>query len=353
MELLPLKEDIETQAILKKVAEAHGYLAELKGVAHAIPNQSILIDTLSLQEAHDSSAIENIISTFDEIYQSNPKSGIFNSANAKEVHAYSKALKVGFDLVKKNGLLTNNHIIKIQHTIENNKAGFRKLPGTKLLNEATGETIYTPPQDHETIVKLMENLQKYINNDELSDVDPLIKMAVIHHRFESIHPFYDGNGRTGRIVNILYLIKNDLLSLPILYLSRYIIKHKSAYYRLLQQVRDENHWEPWIIYMLNAVAQTSKSTIRVITGIAAAMQQYKITMREKAPKIYSQDLLNNLFRYPYTKIEYLMNDLDISRNTAIRYLEQLEKADLIERKKVGRDNFYVNKSLIHLLISPE
>lgn len=353
MELLPPKGNIETKAVLKKAAEAHRYLAELKGVAHIIPNQNILIDTLSLQEAHDSSAIENIISTFDDIYQSNPKCGSFISANAKEVHAYSKALKVGFDLVKKHGLITTNHIIKIQNTIENNKAGFRKLPGTKLLNESTGETIYTPPQDHETIVKLMENLQKYMNDDEMSDVDPLIKMAIIHHRFESIHPFYDGNGRTGRIINILYLIRNDLLSLPILYLSRYIIKHKSNYYRLLQAVRDKKNWEPWIIFMLSAIAQTSKSTIHVIEGIAVAMQGYKKAMREKTSKIYSQDLLNNLFRFPYTKIEYLMNDLEVSRNTAIRYLEQLEMAGLIEKKKVGRDNFYVNKSLIHLLISPK
>lgn len=352
MELLPPKGDIETKAILKKVAEAHRHLAELKGVAHSIPNQNILIDTLSLQEARESLAIENIISTFDDIYQSNSKNEIYISATAKEVHAYSRALKIGFDLVKKNGLITTNHIIKIQNTIEHNKAGFRKLPGTKLLNEATGETVY-PPQDYNTIVNLMENLQEYINNDEMSDADPLIKMAVIHHRFESIHPFYDANGRTGRIINILYLIKNDLLSLPILYLSRYIINHKSDYYRLLQEVRDKQQWEAWIIYMLDAVADTSKNTIRVINGIKDAMHQYKTTMREKTPKIYSQDLLNNLFRYPYTKIEYLMNDLGVSRNSAIRYLEQLEKADLITKHKVGRDNFYANKSLIHLLISPK
>jgi Fic family protein len=353
MDLLPPKGNIETKDVLKKVAVAHRHLAELKGVALSIPNQSILIDTLSLQEARDSSAIENIISTFDDIYQSNAKNEVYISANAKEVHAYSTALKVGFDLVKKNRLITTNHIIKIQNTIENNNAGFRKLPGTKLLNEATGETVYIPPQDYDTIVKLMENLQDYINNDELSDVDPLVKMAIIHHRFESIHPFYDGNGRTGRIISILYLIKNDLLSLPILYLSRYIIRHKASYYNLLQEVRDNQHWESWILYMLDAVVETSKNTIQVINGIASAMQQYNMTIREKAPKIYSQDLLNNLFRYPYTKIEYLMNDLDISRNTAIRYLDQLEKADLIAKKKVGRDNFYLNKSLIHLLISPE
>lgn len=353
IQLLPPTENIETKAVLKKAAEAHRYLAELKGVAHSIPNQNILIDTLSLQEARESSAIENIISTFDDVYQSNSNSNTFISQAAKEVHAYSKALKVGFELVQKNGLLTTSHILEIQRTIENNNAGFRKLPGTKLLNEVTGETVYTPPQDYDTIVKLMANLQEYINNDGLSDVDPLIKMAIIHHRFETIHPFYDANGRTGRIINILYLIKNDLLSLPVLYLSRYLIKHKSTYYSLLQEVRNTNNWEQWILFMLDAVASTSKNSIQVIDGIARAMQQYKDLIREKAPKIYSQDLLNNLFRYPYTKIEYLMNDLKISRNTAIRYLEQLENLELVAKKKVGRDNFYVNISLIDILINPK
>jgi len=351
--LLPLNENVETKAVLKKAAEAHRYLAELKGVAQSIPNQNILIDTLSLQEARESSAIENVISTFDDIYQSNAGSAIFLSSAAKEVHAYSQALKVGFDLVKTNGILTSNHVLEIHSIIESNQAGFRKLPGTKLLNEATGETIYTPPQDYDSIVGLMNNLEEYMNNEELSDIDPLIKMAIIHHQFESIHPFYDGNGRTGRIINILYLIKNDLLSLPVLYLSRYIINHKNEYYNLLQAVRNTNDWELWILFMLNAVAVTSKNTIGVINGISTAMQQYKTTLREKTPKMYSQDLLNNLFRYPYTKIEYLIKDLQISRNTAIRYLDQLESLNLVAKKKVGRDNFYLNKSLIDILINPK
>lgn len=351
--LLPPPADVESKTVLKKAAEAHRYLAELKGVAASIPNQSILIDTLSLQEARESSAIENIISTFDDVYQSNYQAQSFASPAAKEVHAYSKALKKGFELVQKQGLLTNNIILKIQQEIEHNKAGFRKLPGTKLLNQATGETVYEPPQDYGAIVKLMANLEAYINNDELSDADPLVKMAIIHHQFESIHPFYDGNGRTGRIINILYLIKNDLLSLPILYLSRYIIRHKADYYKLLQQVRETGKWEPWIIYMLEAVIQTARSTIQVITQMGKAIQQYKHTIRNEAPKIYSQDLLNNLFRFPYTKIEFIMHDLQVSRNTAIRYLEQLEKLDLIEKKKIGRDNFYLNKALLGLLIKPK
>ena len=350
--LLPPIVELETKAVLKKAAEAHRYLAELKGVAASIPNQHILIDTLSLQEARESSAIENIISTFDDVYQSNDQSEIFISAAAKEVHAYARALKMGFALVQQKGLLTNNIILQIQAQIENNKAGFRKLPGTKLLNQSTGETVYLPPQEYASIVKLMKNLEDYINNDELSDADPLIKMAVIHQQFESIHPFYDGIGRTGRIINILYLIKNDLLSLPILYLSRYIIRHKTAYYTLLQQVRETQDWEPWILYMMEAIIQTSKDTITTITQMSKAMQEYKIAIRTNAPKIYSQDLLNNLFRYPYTKIEYIMQDLIVSRNTAIRYLEQLELLNLIEKKKIGRDNFFINKALLKLLIHP-
>jgi Fic family protein len=351
--LLPPAQDIETKAVLKKTAEAHRYLAELKGVAASIPNQHILIDTLSLQEARESSAIENIISTFDDVYQSNAFSQSFATPAAKEVHLYSKALKKGFELVKEQGLLTNSIILQIQEEIERNRAGYRRLPGTVLMNQATGETIYQPPQEYDTIVHLMGNLESYINDDSLSDVDPLVKMAVIHHQFESIHPFYDGNGRTGRIINILYLIKKDLLNLPVLYLSRYIIRHKSDYYRLLQHVREDGRWELWILYMLEAVIQTAQSTIRVITEMNKAMQVYKHMIRNQAPKIYSQDLLNNLFRYPYTKIEFMMHDIQVSRNTAIRYLDQLEGLGLIKKKKVGRDNYFMNEALISLLINPE
>ena len=353
LRMLPLQMDVETKAVLKKAAEAHRYLAELKGVALSIPNQHILIDTLSLQEARESSAIENIISTFDDIYQSNYSSSSFASPAAKEVHAYSKALKKGFELVQKKGLLTNSIILEIQQEIEHNKAGFRKLPGTKLLNQKTGKVVYEPPQDYDSIVMLMSNLESFINNEEMSDADSLVKMAIIHHQFESIHPFYDGNGRTGRIINILYLIKNDLLTLPILYISRYIIQQKDDYYRLLQNVRETGQWEPWILFMLEAVVETAKSTIQVITLMSSAMQRYKHVIRKDAPKVYSHELLNNLFRYPYTKIEFVMSDLEVSRNTAIRYLERLEQLDLLVKRKVGRENFYINKALYALLIRPE
>lgn len=349
IELLPLKAEVETRAVLRKTALAHKALAELKGVITSIPNQHILTETLILREARESSAVENIISTFAEVYQSSLFASQFASPAAKEVHLYAAALKTGYGLVKKNGLLTNNLILQIQAQVEGNKAGFRKLPGTKLLNDTTGEVVYIPPQDHDTIVSLMNNLEIFINDDAMMDADPLVKMAILHHQFESIHPFYDGNGRTGRIINILFLIQKKLLDLPVLYLSRYIIRHKNDYYRLLQQVRQTGEWEAWIMYMLDGVEQTANESIVLIGQIKMLMQQYKQSIRTTLPKMYSQDLLNNLFKYPYTKIEYLENDLGISRSTAIRYLKELEKLKLLAKQKIGRDNFYINQPLFDLL----
>jgi len=346
---LPVQQDLETKAVLKKLAQAHRALAELKGIITSIPNQSILLETLTLREARESSAIENIISTFDEVYQSNLFSNIFASPAAKEVHQYAAALKKGFQLVKQHHLLTNNHILQIQEVVEQNRAGFRKLPGTKLMNDITGEVVYTPPQNFDTIISLMNNLEMFINDDSMMEADPLVKMAIIHHQFESIHPFYDGNGRTGRIINILYLVKKGLLHLPVLYLSQYIIKHKSDYYRLLQEVRDEDKWEEWILFILDGIEKTAVASVTLITSIKELMQHYKQQIRNNHPKLYSQDLLNNLFKYPYTKIEFLQNDLQVSRSTAIRYLDTLVEAGFLTKHKVGRDNFFLNAKLLRLL----
>jgi Fic family protein len=248
--LLPPATLEETKPVLKKLASAHRFLAELKGVAASIPNQTILINTLALQEAKDSSAIENIITTHDDLYKAQLFSDVIHDAAAKEVSLYAEALVHGFNLVSKNEFLSLNHILEIQKCLEQNDAGIRKIPGTALVNPSNGAVVYTPPQDHETILALMKNLMEYISNNELHDVDPLIKMAVIHYQFETIHPFYDGNGRTGRIINLLYLVLEGLLSLPILYLSRYIIRNKTAYYQQLQNVRETGDWEPWLLYML-------------------------------------------------------------------------------------------------------
>jgi len=234
--------------------------------------------------------------------------------------------------------------------LEDNKAGYRKLPGTALKNSATDEIIYIPPQDYEEIVRLMTNLERYINDSEMEDCDPLIKMAIIHFQFESIHPFYDGNGRTGRIINILYLILEKLQSLPILYLSNYIIKHKPDYYRLLQKVRDDNSWEDWLLFMINGVEQTAKETIELINKIKDLMLDYKHRLRDNY-KFYSQDLLNNLFKHPYTKIEFVVNDLGVSRLTAANYLNKLADDKMLRKDKLGTGNYYINEELFNLLTS--
>ena len=349
LEELPPQQDLETRKILKSLPKAHAALAELKGIAMSIPNQNILINTLGLQEAKDSSAIENIITTHDELYKSELNLQSVETLAAKEVQNYIEALKRGFALVQEKEMLTSNMILDIQQMIENNKAGFRRLPGTALKNSSTGETVYTPPQDFDTINTLMSNLEKFINIPDLSDYDPLVKMAMIHFQFESIHPFYDGNGRTGRIINILYLILQKLLDLPILYLSSYIIRNKADYYKLLQKVRDSNDWEDWILFMTKGVEKTARETIKLILSVKELMLEMKYQIRDTY-KFYSQDLLNNLFKHPYTKIEFLMQDLGISRVTAANYLNKLADDDLLEKRKIGTGNYYINSALFELLL---
>ncbi|HED37719.1 MAG TPA: Fic family protein [Ignavibacteria bacterium] len=345
---LPIENDIESKKVLKKLASTHRALAELKGIVATIPNENILINTLGLQEAKDSSAIENIITTHDDIYKAELNLDGFKSLNAKEVQNYIAALKKGFSLISKNKILTNNDIIAIQSELEKNKAGFRKLPGTALKNATTGETVYTPPQDYSEILKLMSNLEQFINDDTISDLDPLTKMAIIHYQFESIHPFYDGNGRTGRIINVLYLVMKDLLNLPVLYLSRHIILNKGNYYKLLQEVREIGNWENWLLFVLDGVEQISKETITLIIKIRELIFEYKYLLRDNY-KFYSQDLLNNLFNHPYTKIEFIERDLGVSRITAAKYLNELAKDGLLKKQKLGTGNYYVNEKLMNLL----
>lgn len=346
---LPLKVDLETKPILKRLSLAHKALAELKGVSAVVPNQSVLVATLSLQEAKDSSAIENIITSQDDLYRSDFSSKSFTNAAAKEVHSYAFSLQQGCIAIKRKGLIRINDILSIQEKIEGNSAGFRKLPGTELKNSRTGEVVYTPPQDPEEILDLMRNLERFINEDSLSEIDPLIKMAIIHHQFESIHPFYDGNGRTGRILNVLYLLKSGLLNSPVLYLSRYINQTKQEYYHLLQLVRGTGSWEEWILYMLKAIYQTSNETTEIIKKIRDLMQDFKIEIREKLPKMYSHSLLNNLFRHPYTKIDFLSKEVQIHRNTASKYLSSLVEIGLLSKRRVGKETLYLNTKLFNLL----
>jgi Fic family protein len=333
--------------VLKALASASRQLAELKGVVAAIPNQGILINTLSLQEAKDSSAIENIVTTHDELFRDAAYPIAAGSAAAKEVIRYRQALQTGFERVQSTGILTNNHVLEIQSVLELNNAGYRRVPGTTL-KDGAGNVVYTPPQDPRTIVAMMGDLERYMNDEVKDAVDPLIRMALIHHQFESIHPFYDGNGRTGRIINVLYLVKVGLLDIPVLYMSRHIVRTKARYYQLLQMVRERDTWEDWVIYMLTAVESTARDGVATVEAIRAALLEVKHLVR-RTRKFYSQDLINSLFSYPYTKIQVLEEELGVSRLTATKYLDALADDGVLQKLKVGRLSYYVNVRLVAIL----
>lgn len=339
-------ERFETPDLLKAMARTSRCLAELKGVAQSLPSQEILVRSLGLQEAKDSSEIENIVTTHDDLFQGAASENSLDPA-AKEVLRYRQALQVGWASVQERGMLTLNQILEIQSVLEENRAGFRKVPGT-VLKDSRGQVVYTPPQHPDEIVRLMGELETFLNDPEAFPADPLIKMALAHHQFESIHPFYDGNGRTGRLVNVLYLVQQGLLDAPVLYLSRQIVRTKADYYRLLQEVRDRDAWEEWVLYLLGCVERTSKDAIATIHAIREAFFQAKHRLRD-GYKFYSQDLLNNLFSHPYTKIEFVQTDLGVSRLTATKYLDQLAQGGLLEKRKIGRNNYYVNLALYAIL----
>ena len=342
--------DFETRAILKALAEASRHLGELKGMAANIPNERILVSTLNLQESQDSSAIENIITTQDALYKYklDPTD---KDPSTKEVHNYAEALDAGFARVKQHRGISINTLIEIQQIIVSNNAGLRKQLGTEVKNQRTGEVVYVPPAPSE-MQPLLDDLESFINDRSVSRLDPLIKMALIHHQFESIHPFADGNGRTGRILNILYLVQEDMLYTPILYLSRYINHTKADYYYLLQSARgNKEQWEKWVVYMLDGIALTAQSMIGLIMQIILLMKEQKNQIRSKHPRIYSQDLINNLFQHPYTKIQFLMKELNISRPTATRYLNTLTKDGILKKARLGRESYYLNSKLINLLFN--
>jgi len=354
--LLPLSYDLETKAILKQLNNANRRLAELKGVAMTIPNENILVSTLTLQEAKDSSEVENIVTTQDDLYKNASElySDYAINAATKEVLNYREALQHGFRLVKEKGVLTSSVIREIQKLLEHNSAGFRSIPGTTL-KSSDGKTVYTPPQDRTEILNYMDNLESFINNDDISELDPLIKLAIIHHQFESIHPFYDGNGRTGRIICVLFLVLTGRLDLPILYLSRYITHNKKKYYELIQDIRDKNsdnadEWEAWILFILKGIEETAIETTRLVKGISKLMADFKSVLRPKFGKQYRHELLNNLFFHPYTKVEFLEKELMISRVTAQRYLNLLMGTGLIDRVKIGKAYYYINVPLMNLFM---
>ncbi|MBZ7928568.1 Fic family protein [Campylobacter molothri] len=342
---LPLKIELNVN-IYNLAIKASRRLAELNGLSKSIPNPNILINALVLQEAKDSSEIENIITTHDELFLSQIDEKKLSVA-AKEVKDYESALKKGYELLQKEKLLRNIHILEIQKRLEKNNAGFRRQSGTMLKNLATGEIKHIPPQNPNDIQDLMTNLEIYINDDTLDDLDPLVKMAIIHYQFESIHPFYDGNGRAGRIINILYLVYKGLLDLPILYLSAYIVKNKNKYYELLQKVRDEGAILEWIEYILKGVEQTAEETIKTITLINKMMDDASEILQNKT-NFYSKDFVELLFSYPYTKIDFLRKKLDISRQSASKYLKDCENLKILECVKIGRNNYYINIKLLKL-----
>lgn len=353
---LPLPYDLETKEVLKQLNRANRKLAELKGVAQTIPNERILISSLTLQEAKDSSEVENIVTTQDDLYRAglDPSHQFINAAT-KEVLFYREAINEGFRMVRNKDILTLNDIKHVQEILEQNTAGFRTTPGTQLKRENDGAVIYTPPQDGMAIVRYMSNLEQFINDDHLSQLDPLIKMAIIHHQFESIHPFYDGNGRTGRIINILYLVITGLLDLPILYLSRYITHNKGEYYRLIQTIRDKNtdnaaEWEAWILFMLKGVEVTAEDTISLVKNIGRLMAEYKNVIRPDFGSKYNHELLNGLFYHPYTKIDHVVANMQVSRQTASKYLDRIVALGLLKKEKMGKENYYINTRLMNLFI---
>jgi Fic family protein len=346
--LLPPRTDLETRSVLRKAISANRELAKLKGYGTLLPNETILLNTVVLKEARASSEIENIVTTQDELYRAMVAGPGTAEPETKEVLNYRAAMWKGYALLQKTGLITTRTILAIQAELEGNSAGIRSMPGTELRNDQTGEVIYTPPDNEKVIRDLLANLEQYINTD--ADVDPLVRMAVAHYQFEAIHPFYDGNGRAGRILNVLFLVRCGLLDSPILYLSRYIIRHKPAYYELLQAVRTDKAWTEWIEFMLEAVEATSTQTLSMTRDIVSLMEKTSEQARASLPRTtYSRELVELLFSQPYVKIEHLVAAGIAERRTASKYLKQIEEMGVLRSYQAWRETVYINQPLIELL----
>lgn len=348
MRKLPFNYNYDDIDILKALNKANSKLGELNGIINTMPNPNIILNAVILGEAKESSEIENIVTTFDEVFK---EITLKNQNNAsKEVVNYRQAILYGFNQVKENGFISTKIIEEVHHIIEPNVGGIRKIPGTVIINTSTKEVLHTPPQNETEIRDYLSNLEKYMNYNELEDTDPLIKMSMIHYQFESIHPFHDGNGRTGRILNILYLVLQDKISLPILYLSKYINSTKEQYYKCLYNMRlDSSYIKDYLIYMIKGVEQTSILTLSFIKKFRSAMENCKNIIKDKLPKIYSEELIEYLFYDFYTKNEYLRNILLISRNTAGKYLQELENIGILTSEQVGKEKIYKNNYLFDLI----
>lgn len=340
--LLPPAGDLETKAVLKQAIGANRALANLRGLAGQIPNQGMLISSITLQEARMSSEIENIVTTNDELYRADADADGKTDPHTKEVLRYRQALHHGFASLKERPL-TTNLFIEIAQLIKQADIGIRAIPGTALKNEAQ-EVVYTPPVGDNVIREKLSNLERFIHSDD--DVDPLIKMAVIHYQFEAIHPFPDGNGRTGRILILLYLVHAGLMDLPVLFLSRYIIANKLDYYLGLQKVTEHQDWENWVLFMLRAVESTANQTFDQVKRILSVMEGVRERVQREAVGIYSKDLIEVIFRHPYTKIQFLVDANIAKRQTSSTYLQTLAALGVLREQKIGREKYYVNDALL-------
>jgi Fic family protein len=346
--LLPPKAEVETKRTLKLAIKARAALSDLKGTGKLIPSQAMLVRAIVLQEAKLSSEIENIVTTNDDLYKAMSKDSLEGNPHTKEVLRYGEAVWTGFYHLERNGLMTPNLFSKLATVINDVDTDVRKLSGTRIANPNTKEIVYSPLEGEDSIRRLLHNLCEFLHDEE-DDIDPLIKLAIAHYQFEAIHPFPDGNGRTGRVLNILFLIERALLEIPVLYLSRYIIQNKSEYYRGLRSVTEEGAWEDWVSYMLQAIENTAIETRIRIQAIHEAMSQAKDIIKQAAPKMYSHELVEVIFSQPYTRISFLEEKGLAKRQTASSYLKRLEELGLMVSVKVWRETLYLNPKLMELL----
>lgn len=344
---LPPNVDLESKVILRKLITASRALSELKGAITNLPNPTLFIDTINLQEAQASSAIENIITTQDELFKASVAEKKYENHATKEVMHYKDALWFGVQQIEERPVLTTNLFINLMQIIKENQSGIRNAPGTQLKNPASGKVIYTPPEGENVIREKLKNLEDFIHAED--NIDPLVKMAIIHYQFEAIHPFFDGNGRTGRIILLLYLKMTELLNLPALYLSDYIIQNKDQYYTNLRKVTEDSNWEDWILYMLDMVEKTALKGRNQIAAIEELMNEMSKEIQSKLPKLYSKDLVEILFRLPYTKRSQLETAGIGTIKTVGVYLKELEAAGFLTSETVGKEKLYLNFRLLEVL----
>ena len=343
---LPPNQELETRAILKLCTEARVALAELKQIGQTLPNQAVLINTIPLLEAQASSEIENVVTTTDKLFRFAESAGNQADAATKEALRYRTALNQGCQALKQRPLSTAI-AVDVCRMIKDADLDIRRVTGIKLANDRTGEFVYTPPEGEALLRDKLANWERFLHDHE--ELDPLVRMAAGHYQFEAIHPFADGNGRTGRILNILYLVDKQLLELPVLYLSRYITQNKTDYYRLLLDVTREARWQPWLEYMLLAVKDTAEWTAAKICAVRQLQEHTIDYVRRREPAIYSRELVDQIFIQPYCRIGNLVNAGIGHRETASKYLKVLRDIGVLEEMKVGREKLFVNPRFLRLL----